>query len=478
MVQPINYQLNVQSPFEAALSGFKIGATIADVTAERQKQELERQKQELELTRSKELQTQIKALSQNQNPTVRDFTNIAMLLPKAEADSMRANWEALSKNQKENELRFSGQVISAFSSEQPQVGIDLLLNRAEAERNAGREDKAKSYETWANLAKISPQNAQKTIGIMLASVPDGDKVLTSSIQAQKAPSEISTAAATAAATPERLRLESQQTAAQIRNLDSQIADRANRIALDRDKLQSDVQLKLLELGEKAQKLDDSAIKIVNEATVSSVASEQSAARMLDLASRIEKEAPTSGLAAKGFEFYKKITGDQNAITNLRNEYTRIKTKGVLNNLPPGPASDKDIMFAAKGFPEETDSPESIASFLRGMAKIAQYDAVQESAKAEWANSVGSLGRAKRDIEIGGIQVPKGSTYVDFARQFMGKRAQELAAVQAGREVAARGYMRWANPQTGAVPGGVPAAPVTPAAPVGEVAAPSPFTGAP
>jgi len=30
MVQPINYSLNVQSPFEAALSGFKIGATIRD----------------------------------------------------------------------------------------------------------------------------------------------------------------------------------------------------------------------------------------------------------------------------------------------------------------------------------------------------------------------------------------------------------------------------------------------------------------
>jgi len=39
MVQPINYQLNVQSPFEAALSGFKIGATIADVAAQRQAQE-------------------------------------------------------------------------------------------------------------------------------------------------------------------------------------------------------------------------------------------------------------------------------------------------------------------------------------------------------------------------------------------------------------------------------------------------------
>ena len=52
-------------------------------------------------------------------------------------------------------------------------------------------------------------------------------------------------------TPTRLALENTQTAANIRNLDSQIADRANRLVLDRDKLkldrdklQSDVALKL------------------------------------------------------------------------------------------------------------------------------------------------------------------------------------------------------------------------------------------
>ena len=73
MVQPINYQLNVQSPFEAALSGFKIGATIADVAAQRQAQEQE-------LARRTQLQTQVQALITNPNPTARDFTGVVHVL--------------------------------------------------------------------------------------------------------------------------------------------------------------------------------------------------------------------------------------------------------------------------------------------------------------------------------------------------------------------------------------------------------------
>lgn len=470
MVQPINYQLNVQSPFEAALSGFKIGATIADVAAQRQQQEAE-------LARRQSLQTQVNALMQNPNPTARDFTNVAMLLPKAEADSMRANWDTLSKDRQENELRFSGQVMSAFSAKQPQIGIQLLRERATAERNAGRADQAKAYETWAQLAEVSPQSAQTTIGIMLGLVPGGDKALTSSIQALKAPAEIRQGEAGAtkeelitANTPTRLALENTQTAANIRNLDSQIADRAGRLVLDRDrlkldrdKLQSDVELKLFELNQKGTQLDGSATKIVNDSAVAAVGSEQAAGRMLDLASQLEQQPGAfTGAAGSAAEWLKKTTGNQDAMTQLRNEYTRLRNTQAIKSLPPGVATDKDIELALKGLPPETANAATLASFLRGMAKMSQSEAVAEGAKSEWVNSVGSLGRATRDIDIGGIQVPKGTTYVDFARQFMDQRAQDLAAAQAGRAVSNRGYMRWANPATGAVPGAGGGAQVPPA----------------
>jgi hypothetical protein len=493
MVQPINYSLNVQSPFEAALGGFKIGATIADIGAQRQLQEQE-------LVRKQNLQTQVNALIQNKNPTARDFTNVAMLLPEKEAASMRANFETLSKDQQQNQLRFGGQVISAFSANQPQIGIQLLKDRATAERNSGRESEARAYEVAAQLAENDPTSALKIAGINMAGLPGGDKVLEASIKALKAPGEIRTAEAGAtkeelitANTPTRLALENTNTAANIRNLDSQIVDRSKRLVLDqgklkldRDKLQSDVELKLFELNQKGTTLDANAAKIVNDAAVAAVGSEQAAGRMLDLASRMESAGGGRGAGTSFSEKVKNLTGNQDGFTQLRNEYTRLRNTQAIKSLPPGVATDKDIELALKGLPPETADAAVLASFLRGMAKMAQYEAVAESAKSEWVNSNGTLGRANKDIDIGGIQVPKGTTYVDFARQFMDQRAQDLAAAQAGRAVSGRGYMRFANPETGAVPGAAPAQnlsplPTTPVNPPpfgGGVTVPTPFTGAP
>ena len=41
LVRPIDYTVDVQSPFESALGGFKLGAGVAEVQASQQKRELE-----------------------------------------------------------------------------------------------------------------------------------------------------------------------------------------------------------------------------------------------------------------------------------------------------------------------------------------------------------------------------------------------------------------------------------------------------
>jgi hypothetical protein len=293
---------------------------------------------------------------------------------------------------------------------------------------------------------------------MLAGVPGGDKVLESSIKALKAPAEIRTGEAGAteqelvtANTPTRLALENTNTAAQIKNIDSQIADRSGRLALDRDKLQTDVEMKLFELGQAGTKLTPDANKIVNDATIAAVGAEQSAGRMLDLAGRIESAQGGKGLGTKATEWFAGATGRQDEWTQMRQEYTRLRNTQAIKSLPPGPATDKDIQMALKGFPEETANAQTIGSFLRGMAKLQQYEGAAKAAEAEWVNSTGSLGRAKTDINIGGIQIPAGTTFVDFMRQYGEQRAQGLAAQQANVATQQRSYMRWMNPQTGQVP---------------------------
>lgn len=448
MVQPANYNIDVQSPFQAFAQGAQLGTGLAEIQARRQAQEQD-------VIRQQQLNQAVQTLNANPNPTAKDYQQLSFLLPPAQMKSVLDVFQAGTKEQQDNQIAFSGKVLSAFTAGQPQIGIDLLTERATAEENRGNKAQAKAFRDYAELARLNPNAAQKTIGVMLASLPGGDKIIESTIKAQTGPATVSKAEAEAvgaqletANKPLQLQLGNIKTQADINNIQSQITDRTRRLNLDQDRLTGDVQKTLIELAQKQGTLEPSAVKIVNDSVVASIGLEQAAGKTLDLATKIEQAAGTAGIAAKFSETLKSISGNQDAVTQLRNEYSRLRNTAAIKALPPGVATDKDIELALKGIPPETANAATQASFLRGMAKMQQYEAATESAKSEWVNSTGNLGRSKSDIEIGGIRVPKGTTFPEFARQFMDQRAQDLAATQANTAVGGRSYMRYANPQAG------------------------------
>ncbi len=381
MPAPYDYTINVQNPFEAAVGGLRLGATMADI---------------------RDRQAAQQAQAQNQQAA------------------------EMAKQQADADLLFGGQVLSAFKSGQDDIGIKLISDRAAAERNSGREDYAKAYETYAELAKVNPRAVEDIVTPMLAGMPGGDKLLGSLNNNLKATSEA-------------------------RNIDSQIAERANKLSLDKDKMRTDVELKLYELGQANNKLDPDARKIVNDSSIASVAAEQFASRIIDLAGRIESAEGGKGYFTRASQWLADATGNQDEWMQLRKEYTRLRNIQAIKSLPPGPPTDKDMELALEGFPKDTANSETLASFLRGMAKLQQIEASAKSAEAEWVNSTGSLGRARTDINIGGVQVPAGTTFVDFMRQYSDKRASGIAAQQSNAATSQRSYMRWANPQTGQTP---------------------------
>jgi hypothetical protein len=188
MVQPRNYSIKVQSPLQAFGQAAQFGAGLAEMDARRQAQQQEAVRQE-------SLNQEIQRVNAIASPTAADFRTLSFLLPKDRMDSVRSTFELGTKEQQENQLSFSGKVLSAFTAGQPQVGINLLETRATAEENAGRPEQAKAYRTYAELAKVNPNSARTTIGMMLASVPGGDKVIEATTKAQLAPIQVSEAQA-------------------------------------------------------------------------------------------------------------------------------------------------------------------------------------------------------------------------------------------------------------------------------------------
>ena len=184
MLQPIDYRLNVQSPFEAAIQGFKVGAAGQEAQAQRQAREAA----VLEAQRVQKNNEAVQALINNPKATFQQYQAVAATLPADQRKMLQENFAALTDEEKRMRLRDGGQVMSALVAGQPQTAIDLLTARAQAERNAGREDAAKGTEDTIKFMKLNPTNAHVIFGITMADIDEFKPILETALTAMK-PSE-------------------------------------------------------------------------------------------------------------------------------------------------------------------------------------------------------------------------------------------------------------------------------------------------
>lgn len=458
MVQPIDYRINVQSPFEAALGGFKIGADIAQMQRQREAEDIRLRQQQAAESRLKTYQDTLSQVisKPSSERTWEDFEPAFATAPnKEQIELLKTMQERGDATKLQSQKNFASNILLSLETN-PNVTKNILDERISAEKDPQQKQFLQSVR---QVVEESPQAAAQAIELGGAALYGKEwyegisKVRAERRTQEEYKQKIRKETAEAADTPERLRLANQLTQAQIKNLDSQINDRASRLNLDRDELQSKVDQQIIELRAKGAQLTPDATKLVNESAVASIAAERSSASMLDLANRLEKEGGGYGKFSGLNAWLRNATGNQDSWTQTRQEYVRLRNAQGIKSLPPGPATDRDIQLALKGFPDENADAATIASFLRGMAKLSQFESVAEKAKSEWINSVGSLGRARTDIEVDGVRVPRGSSYIDFTKQILDKKAQELSAKQAEQTMPERSYMRWANPQTGKQPVG-------------------------
>tara|TARA_R110000764_G_scaffold121620_2_gene209309 strand:- start:2801 stop:3721 length:921 start_codon:yes stop_codon:yes gene_type:complete len=102
-----------------------------------------------------------------------------------------------------------------------------------------------------------------------------------------------------------------------------------------------------------------------------------------LANQVESAALAGGVQSTTSETLKALLGSQDDVTELRRRFNSVRLSEGLKNLPPGPATDKDMEQAFKGVPPENAPASQIASFLRGAAKMARFDAGYNQFKSDF-----------------------------------------------------------------------------------------------
>lgn len=148
-------------------------------------------------------------------------------------------------------------------------------------------------------------------------------------------------------------------------------------------------------------------KALDTAIQDATASEAAASRLETLATEFEQSDLMGGRAGQVSEWFKQATGDEDALSELRRNFIQLKNERVINNLPPGVASDRDIEIFMAGFPQDFANKDYVASFMRGMAKAERAKAELNNFRAEWISQNGNPGQNRKPFEYNGMPIEEG-----------------------------------------------------------------------
>ncbi len=107
---------------------------------------------------------------------------------------------------------------------------------------------------------------------------------------------------------------------------------------------------------------------------------------LSLAERYARDKPRGGFLGNAYEGLKSFVGGQDSISSLKTDLTRVINSSLIDGLPPGVASDKDIELLQRGFPNSSWRRQEIEQWLRVSAKISALSATKNIAKSKYLNS--------------------------------------------------------------------------------------------
>lgn len=148
--------------------------------------------------------------------------------------------------------------------------------------------------------------------------------------------------------------------------------------------------KLNMISREGMDLSAYAEKQLDMASTDAVESSSAAGRYMTLADQIRKSAMSGGLKSSWGEYIKEQTGNQNEVTALRKQAMQIVNSEAIKNLPPGPATDRDIEMVRAPFPTDKASPEYVANWLSAVARLNEKRAEFSEYKANFISEHGSL----------------------------------------------------------------------------------------
>lgn len=136
------------------------------------------------------------------------------------------------------------------------------------------------------------------------------------------------------------------------------------------------------------KLSATLQKVVRDLNKKSTDNRTSVNRINGLINDIEANPGAEGIAGRIAEGAKSIFGAQGDVSLWKTNYNQLINSEVVQNLPPGVASDKDIQLVKSGFPDNNWDEVALVSWLQGYRKLISYVADRDRHRAAYIERTG------------------------------------------------------------------------------------------
>lgn len=150
---PINYAVDVQSPFEAALGGFKVGQAGAEMQAQAQARE-----------RKQQFQTGLSDFFKKPDRTYEDLEKLLPFADKQQFDALTKVGEGMEKRKLDTEKRFAAQALLALEADVP-VAKAMIQEKAEAQKDPNQK---RAFEAILKTIDLDPTKAAQMLELTSA----------------------------------------------------------------------------------------------------------------------------------------------------------------------------------------------------------------------------------------------------------------------------------------------------------------------
>lgn len=163
-IGPIQY-LPQTDPFAGVAESFQFGQQIRQMRDARAAQE-----------QAKALEDQYRTDVTNvlQNPSARGFSELIAKYPKSR-EAFEASWKGISEEQRQGELRDTGEIIASLTTGNPDAAIGKIQSRIELMDKQGAD--SSQLKAMLDQIKTDPKSARSYLMFTAAHLPGGDKLL-------------------------------------------------------------------------------------------------------------------------------------------------------------------------------------------------------------------------------------------------------------------------------------------------------------